>query len=135
MPTKETLKSIHGRQLGLDRDGGLVRKEPFEILTAGSGALSVRGITLLSSAASTYTLGPPPEAGIVKRISTYTPSTLARNVARESTAFYFTSTDGSTMVKIAMASNGAGVTLLAASTSQWVVTTRISTDTTVTGTS
>lgn len=136
MPTKEILKSIKGRQLGLDSDGGLVGREPLESLsTATSAVASLRGTTLLSSAAGTYTLGPPPEVGIVKRIATTTTSTLVRSVTRVSTAFYFKSSEGTTMVTIAMAGQAASVTLQSISASAWQVMARTSTDTTLSGTS
>ncbi len=128
--------SVRGLDLALAPDRGLIRHEPFQALSTATGSvIHSRGMTTLSSAAASYTIDGPPRAGVVKRISTLTSSTLVRAVIRSSTALYFQSTDGSTMVRINMASPGSCVELIGASTSLWLLVNRTSTDTTFTGTS
>lgn len=105
------IKSLFGKLIGLTRattafpierlvvPGGIVTQAIYMSTTEGSEAavniqgftsvetgttsagLSVRGITQLTSAASTgYTLAAPPAAGIRKTFVTITPSTLLRQI-------------------------------------------------------
>ncbi len=102
--------------------------------TASTGDITSRGITTLSSAAKDYTIGNP-VVGVRKTLTTVTTSTLARTVTRNSTAFYFQSTDGSTMVKASFASGGGVLELIGLSTALYGVIGRLSTDTVLSGTS
>jgi len=155
------LRSIFGRLVGLDKDNYLtgdlagIKVQDVYIGDAGSetqlqirdettvtaystangGAIATRGIATLSSASTDYTLANPPAAGIRKVITTLTTSTLVRTITRASTASYFQSTEGATMVKITMAQGGASVTLQSLSTAIWAVIGRTSTDTALSGTS
>jgi hypothetical protein len=134
--------SLHGRAFGFDSDSKKISRdgrdwEGVSAYSSGSSAVidGHPGIVTLSSAAVSYTLDPPQFAGALKQITTLTTSTLVRAITRVSTALYIQSTDGTTMVKANLASQGASLTLRALSTSLWAVVSRVSTDTTLTGTS
>jgi hypothetical protein len=134
--------SLHGRAFGFDSETGHTSFNGVNpnAVTAYTSATTAAidghpGVVTLSSAAVSYTLAAPVAAGIVKQLTTLTTSTLVRAITRVSTALYIQSTDGTTMVKASLASQGASLTLRALSTSLWAVVSRTSTDTTLTGTS
>jgi len=134
--------SLHGRAFGFDSETKKIERDgrDWDGITARTSASSAAidgypGITTLSSAATAFTLDPPAFVGALKTLTTLTTSTLVRTVTRVSTALYIQSTDGTTMVKASLASQGASLTLRAVSTALWAVVSRTSTDTTLTGTS
>lgn len=121
MPRPNILKSVLGKQLGLDVNGYLV-SEDNELVSATSAttatALRPGGITILSSAATTWTLASP-YPGVIKRIKRNSTSTTTTGTISAGTS----SIVGSTNLFASMAlTGGAAVTLIGLSTAQWGVT-------------
>lgn len=131
------LTSIHGKQLGLDKDGYLtcpvglkvpavyVGAAGSEVLQSGSGEvtsastaanIAATGLTWFSSAIGDFTLDAPTRAGQVK--------TLFMDVAPATTTWKVTTTAVGTSTKTVFRTTGAGpiaLTLQAISTALWAI--------------
>jgi hypothetical protein len=159
------IKSLFGKILGLSRattaypierlvvPGGIITQAIYMSTAAGSEAavniqgftdvetgttsagLATRGITQLTSAASTgYTLAAPPAAGIRKTFITTTPSTLLRQIVSSAQIITGNSstaacgadggsiTASTAMTVISFNGLGQAVELLSLSTAAWVNT-------------
>jgi len=128
----KTRTSVHGRQLGLDRDflGGIKdhRRVVTSVTTAGT-VLPNHGFVVLETTKSTQAVTlASPETGVGVSIALITAGTTNGFVITSaSTAATFTSSAGIGDTKITMTDVGANVQLMGISTAIWVVMGGIST--------
>lgn len=123
----KTRTSIHGRQLGLDRDflGGIKdhRKVVTDITTAGSVLPNHGFVTLSTTSSSVAATLASPEPGVSVYIGMISVGTTASYIVTSaSTAATFSSTAGLADTKITFTGPGASVGLMGISTAVWVIT-------------
>lgn len=125
----EILTSLHGRKLGIDRQGYLVGvpgvRDGYEASTAAS-TLTAYGMSVLSGSTDTWTLGAPPAIGVEKQIinnSSLSTATLSivRSSSGSGVTFAGSTANGGGGVRINLLNNGAGITLIGISTVAWAI--------------
>ena len=129
----KTRTSIHGRQLGLDRDflGGVkdIRHVVTDVTTAGTVLPNHGFVTLSTTKSSVAATIASPEPGVGVSICMIGAGTTnSYIVTSASTAATFTSTTGTGDTKITFTALGAHTQLMGISTAVWAVLTRASTD-------
>jgi hypothetical protein len=129
----KTRTSIHGRQLGLDRDflGGIKdhRRVVTNITTAGSVLPNHGFVTLSTTASSVAATLASPEPGVSVWIGMITAGTTnSFIVTSASTAATITSTAGTADTRVTFTGVGAQTQLMGVSTAVWVQMGGASTD-------
>ncbi len=122
MNAPKVLTSIHGRRLGLDKDGGLVTKDKERHPRNDFRQPTPVGVSTLSSDATVYTLTDP-QPGQEKQIFSLSTSTDARYVKTDGASIQ--STAGASFNTIAFSGIGAGAVLRGLSTALWQITANI----------